>query len=115
MFQNQSNPVPSWIRNQDWIPTPSWAQPRSTTVDMLPGLAVFGTGLLVGAGVALFLAPKEGRELREDVRKGAKQLGDSINEQVKVLNDKVATLTQGSDDAPALGDTLATNGVHHNA
>lgn len=35
---------------------------------ILPTLGVFSLGLLVGAGVALLLAPKSGRELREDVR-----------------------------------------------
>jgi hypothetical protein len=31
-------------------------------------LGTFAIGLLVGAGVALLLAPKEGRALREDIR-----------------------------------------------
>jgi hypothetical protein len=37
------------------------------TVSSVIGL--FGAGVLVGAGVALLLAPKSGRELREDLRK----------------------------------------------
>jgi uncharacterized membrane protein YebE (DUF533 family) len=31
-------------------------------------LGTFGVGLLVGAGLALLLAPKPGRELRQDLR-----------------------------------------------
>ena len=31
-------------------------------------LGTFGVGLLVGAGIALILAPKPGRELRQDLR-----------------------------------------------
>ncbi len=31
-------------------------------------LGTFGLGLLVGAGIALVLAPKPGRELRDDLR-----------------------------------------------
>jgi hypothetical protein len=35
---------------------------------LLGTLATFGVGLLVGAGVALLLAPKSGSELREELR-----------------------------------------------
>jgi gas vesicle protein len=36
---------------------------------LLGTLGTFGVGLLVGAGVALILAPKAGTELRHDLRK----------------------------------------------
>jgi gas vesicle protein len=41
---------------------------RSLTSELLGTLGTFGIGLLVGAGVALMLAPKPGRELRQDIR-----------------------------------------------
>lgn len=41
---------------------------RSFTGELLGGLGTFGIGLLVGAGVALLLAPKPGRELRQEIR-----------------------------------------------
>jgi YtxH-like protein len=41
---------------------------RSLTSELLGTLGTFGVGLLVGAGVALLLAPKPGRELRHDIR-----------------------------------------------
>ena len=42
---------------------------RSSTAAWMAGaLGTFGVGMLVGAGVALLLAPKPGRELREDLR-----------------------------------------------
>jgi len=41
---------------------------RSFTGELLGSLGTFGIGLLVGAGVALLLAPKPGRELRQDIR-----------------------------------------------
>ena len=41
---------------------------RSFTNELLGSLGTFGIGLLVGAGVALLLAPKPGRELRHDLR-----------------------------------------------
>jgi hypothetical protein len=40
----------------------------SFTHRLLGTLGTFGIGLLVGAGVALLLAPKPGRELRHDLR-----------------------------------------------
>lgn len=41
---------------------------RSVTSELLGTLGTFGIGLLVGAGIALLLAPKPGRELRGDIR-----------------------------------------------
>ena len=41
---------------------------HSFTNQLLGTLGTFGVGLLVGAGVALLLAPKAGTELRHDLR-----------------------------------------------
>jgi hypothetical protein len=41
---------------------------HSTGADLAGTLGTFGVGLLVGAGIALLLAPKPGSELREDIR-----------------------------------------------
>jgi gas vesicle protein len=41
---------------------------RSGTSFIAGTLGTFGVGLLVGAGIALMLAPKPGRELRDDIR-----------------------------------------------
>jgi hypothetical protein len=41
---------------------------RSDTSRVLKALGTFGIGLVVGAGVALLLAPKPGSELRQDLR-----------------------------------------------
>jgi len=41
---------------------------RSFTRELLGSLGTFGIGLLVGAGVTLLLAPKPGRDLRQDIR-----------------------------------------------
>jgi YtxH-like protein len=52
-------------------------EPRPSTGERLvSALGLFGVGVLVGAGVALLLAPKSGRELREDIR--SKVAGDGI-------------------------------------
>lgn len=44
-------------------------QTRQTPADwILPTIGAFSVGVLVGAGIGLMLAPKPGRELREDLR-----------------------------------------------
>jgi hypothetical protein len=49
---------------------------RSATEKMVPALAIFGAGVLLGVGLGLMLAPKPGRELRDDVRARLKR-GDA--------------------------------------
>jgi len=41
---------------------------RSAGFRVLGGLGLFGAGLAVGASVALLVAPKAGRELRQDLK-----------------------------------------------
>lgn len=41
---------------------------RSSAEKLVPALALFGTGVLVGVGLGLLLAPKPGRELRSDLK-----------------------------------------------
>jgi hypothetical protein len=41
---------------------------RSSTEKMMPALALFGAGVLLGVGLGLMLAPKPGRQLRDDLR-----------------------------------------------
>jgi hypothetical protein len=40
---------------------------RNTVDYMVPALALFGVGVLVGTGIGLLVAPRPGRELREDL------------------------------------------------
>ena len=42
--------------------------------DLAPSMALFGAGLLVGAGLALLFAPTSGRELREELGERAADL-----------------------------------------
>ena len=49
---------------------------RSHGSDILSGVALFGAGLLVGAGLALLFAPSSGRELREEIGERAADLRD---------------------------------------
>ena len=48
-------------------------QTRSKS-EVMPSMALFGAGLLVGAGLALLLAPTSGRELREEIGERAASL-----------------------------------------
>lgn len=41
---------------------------RSSGSQVAFALELFGLGLLVGAGIALLLTPKSGRELRDDIK-----------------------------------------------
>jgi hypothetical protein len=43
-------------------------QRRSSADKLVPALALFGAGVLVGVGVGLMLAPKSGEALRDEVR-----------------------------------------------
>jgi hypothetical protein len=51
-------------------------QTRRNGSDVVPSIALFGAGLLVGAGLALLFAPSSGRELREELGERAAELKD---------------------------------------
>jgi hypothetical protein len=61
------------------------AVPRNTFVDTTSPVILFGAGILLGAGLALMLAPKTGRELRHDLSRQAKQLGTAVRERMPTL------------------------------
>ena len=54
-------------------------QRRYASSELAPSLALFGAGLLVGAGLALLLAPTTGRELREEITDRASELRDRVS------------------------------------
>jgi hypothetical protein len=57
------------------------SEPSFWRTESLSGsLALLGAGALIGAAVALFLAPKPGAELRQDVRDQLRAAGDKVNE-----------------------------------
>lgn len=52
---------------------------RRNPVDYLvPALALFGVGVLVGTGVGLLVAPRPGKELRQDIAHRLQQAPDAI-------------------------------------
>ena len=56
---------------------------RSNGSDIVPSVALFGAGLLVGAGLALLFAPTTGRELREELTERAAELRDRASATVE--------------------------------
>jgi gas vesicle protein len=59
------------------------------------GAGAFLMGALFGAGVALLLAPRSGRETREEIRAGVTRLRDRAGETVRDLQDTVADTIDG--------------------
>ncbi|HVV51030.1 MAG TPA: YtxH domain-containing protein [Polyangia bacterium] len=66
----------------------------STAGDLAMTLGTFGVGLLVGAGIALLLAPKPGNELREDIR-----------EKLRRSRDESLPSTLGQNESTGVGKT----------
>jgi len=56
---------------------------RSNGSDLIPSVALFGAGVLVGAGLALLFAPSSGRELREELGERAAELRDRASAAVE--------------------------------
>ena len=59
----------------------------STGAAVAGTLGTFGIGLLVGAGIALLLAPKPGRQLREDLRERLRRAPGDMDERVGSISE----------------------------
>jgi hypothetical protein len=53
---------------------------RTAGEKIVTAIAVFGAGLVVGAGLGLLFAPKSGRELRGDIGSGVGKVGEKARE-----------------------------------
>lgn len=60
---------------------------RATNGELLSGIAVFGAGMLVGAGLALLFAPASGAETRE-------QLGSRLGEMRQRVSGKATEVAE---------------------
>ena len=49
--------------------------------DALAAFAIFGTGMILGAGLALLFAPKAGHETRNDIAEKVGELGEYLRAQ----------------------------------
>jgi gas vesicle protein len=62
-------------------------QTKASTGAWLAGtLGTFGIGLLVGAGIGMLLAPKAGRELRDDLRDKFRRIPSDANDAVSAMS-----------------------------
>lgn len=50
----------------------------SATGEMLTAFALFGGGMILGAGLALLFAPKTGQEIRHDIAESVGELGGHL-------------------------------------
>ena len=62
-------------------------QPYVVVERRASGVVAFLCGALVGAGVALLLAPKSGRETQADLREGARRLKEGTGERLTDLRE----------------------------
>ena len=53
---------------EDFARAIGFRRARTTAPEMLLGLGLFGAGLLIGSAAALILTPRNGAELREELR-----------------------------------------------
>jgi len=57
-------------------------QPRpSTTGDIVMAFGLFGTGMILGAGLALLFAPTTGHEFRDGIAEKVGEIGDHLRAQ----------------------------------
>ncbi len=67
MWRNLRKRLPD-VDTDDLLDLVGLESRRSTGDKLVPALALFGAGVLVGVGLGLMLAPKPGRELRDDLK-----------------------------------------------
>jgi gas vesicle protein len=60
---------------------------RNTMDYLVPALALFGVGVLVGTGVGLLVAPRPGRELRQDIAHRLQEAPEAMAQLPQKAND----------------------------
>jgi len=69
---------------------------------IVPAMAIFGAGLLVGAGLGLLLAPKSGAELRQDIADSVDDIKDKSAGIIQETKAKVESRLGMAETAPAV-------------
>ena len=82
---------------------------HSNSEMIVPALAIFGAGLLVGAGLGLLLAPKSGEELRRDLKEGVDDLKLKSTELIEETRLKVEAQLGLANAAPAIATSEQKN------
>ncbi len=62
---------------------------RSAAEKVLPIFALFGAGILVGVGIGMMVAPRPGRELRDDLKNRFQQQMPKAAEMMQAATDKI--------------------------
>jgi hypothetical protein len=60
--------------------------------------AILMTGLILGAGIALLLAPKSGRALRQEIKTKASDLADRIGEKAGEATSEIRSVLSPAED-----------------
>ena len=88
-----------------------WNDQDSTGSTFLLGALA---GALVGAGVALLMAPKSGAETRQNLSSGYNNMRDAASRRYRELADRatatVESYTGRSASSPTMGNTPSTTG-----
>jgi hypothetical protein len=83
---------------------------RSTAVEAaIPTALAFVAGLAAGAGVALLLAPKSGREVRQDISNRASELTSKASELTGRLASSANELATDVRNALPIGESAPKN------
>lgn len=101
-----------WERARDYSDSALSAiglERRRTVADLImPALGLFGLGVVVGAGLGLMFAPKQGKELRGDVRRGLNRVGSRIRRRTNGVGDSHDLEGEG-DDRDSISVTPTTH------
>jgi hypothetical protein len=86
---------------------------RSGTDVLVPTIAIFAAGALVGAGAALLMAPRSGREMRRQLRGKATELGTSAGHMLTEARD--AIVNKGEDAVHKVENGVKAERQEHRA
>jgi gas vesicle protein len=83
----------SWphISKADVLDALGLAPARSTGTEVASALAIFGAGIMVGAGLGLLFAPRPGAETRTQLATKAGELGTTISTRAGELGTTIST------------------------
>lgn len=78
-------------------------EPSVLSEVVLPSIALFALGAVVGAGAALLFAPKSGRELRHDLSVKAGELKTTVRSALPKYNEHGEAVTNEVYERPEFG------------
>jgi hypothetical protein len=76
-------------------------QRRAISDAIVPSVALFAAGALVGAAAAVLLTPKTGQQLRRELTEGARDLSQKITSTAQEYTGAARSSSQGSNASHA--------------